>query len=814
MIRHAHWIWSSEATHAKPSRPTSSPYDVRLFRREFDCGSDPSAARLRIEVSADSRYVLWLNGVVVARGPAKGDVRHHFFDTIDPSSRLVAGRNVLAAVVLDMSTVAHRPDHLGAPCSVMTYAGGFVLGGRLEDGAGRTLEDVSTDPRWKVAVDEAHGFQNLGTRFEGYHGYFEERFSAREPTGWRLAGFDDTGWEPATVLYRAELAEERRDPASPYGLLPRIIPMLEEGEETPFAHTFSQTTDPETPPDSTDPETTRCFPLRVPPSTTLRLIFDVGETTTAFPVLRIAQGTGASVRLTYAEALRLPWDTPGARLLGRKQSLANLASHFADESTGWTFDPRGTISGWCDVWHPSGVGSEESFEPLHWRAFRYVGLEITTGSEPLELRSFAHRFCAYPYDLARSGFSCSDARLDRIWEISLRTMRLCSHETFEDCVHYEQMQYAGDTMITSRLGMATTGDCRLSRQALLHFDWSRIHDGLTQSRYPSRLVQVIPSWSLHWITTIRDYLLMSGDATTTRGLLHGIDAVLEWFRRHRDASGLPARLPFWNTADWCPTWQRGQPPGWDTGPTCVIASQFVAAIDDAATIHRLLGDSDRATMLTAEADRMRPILHATFWSEKEGLYFDRPGGPETSQYGNAWAVVAGAADSSTRARLLRRFPNDPALATVSFFGWHTIFSALESCGAYDTMPDHLQPWHEMVAHGLSTWAEENTYWRSLCHAWTAHPAIEFLARVLGVRPLTPGFAETEIRPRLCGLQHASGAVCTPHGPVRVEWIRRGRTLDVRLETPASVLARVVAPDGRTHVHHGGPLALTWENCLP
>ena len=46
-----------------------------------------------------------------------------------------------------------------------------------------------------------------------------------------------------------------------------------------------------------------------------------------------------------AEALRLPWDTPGARLLGRQQPLANLASHFADESTGWTFDRRGRVTG-------------------------------------------------------------------------------------------------------------------------------------------------------------------------------------------------------------------------------------------------------------------------------------------------------------------------------------------------------------------------------------------------------------------------------------------------------------------------------------
>ena len=56
--------------------------------------------------------------------------------------------------------------------------------------------------------------------------------------------------------------------------------------------------------------------------------------------LEVAGGAGSLVRLTYAEALRLPWGTPGARLLGRPQPLANLASHFADESTDELVDPR------------------------------------------------------------------------------------------------------------------------------------------------------------------------------------------------------------------------------------------------------------------------------------------------------------------------------------------------------------------------------------------------------------------------------------------------------------------------------------------
>ena len=808
----ASWIWSAEATHAAPAPDAATPshYQVRLFRRTFEV-ADAKTARLEVHVSGDSRYLFFCNGELVGRGPAKGDVNHHFYESLDLTPRLRPGRNVLAALVLDMSRVAHRPTQLGAPCSVMTYAGGFVLDGVVwgagEGGAGAAAEDVSTDASWKVAVDTAHRFQNEATTFEGYQGYFEHRVSRLIPSGWTAVEFDDARWPAATVLYKAELLVNRRDPTSPYGLVPRMIPALEERAlGAPFKAVFL--------PGGRDAPVDWSklveggTALTVPPHTSVELMVDVGELTTGFPQVVTTGGAGSTVLLTYAEALRLPWGTPGAKLLGRQQPLANLASHFADESTGWTFDRRGKISGWRDRWEPAGnagatpAGTGEIFEPLHWRAFRYIGIAVTTGDAPLEIRALGYRFTAYPYHVAAE-FACSDVRLERIWRAALRTMRLCSHETFEDCPYYEQMQYAGDTMITSKLAMLTTGDCRLTKQALYHFDWSRLSDGLTQSRFPSRLVQIIPSWSLHWITCARDYVACSGDVAVLRDLLPGFRAVLDWFRRHGEADGLPAKLPYWNITDWCPWWPRGVVPGSATGPTCIIAAQYIVALDETAGLCRLIGREREAAELAAEADALRVSLHARFWSEAEGLYFDRPGGPEISQYGNAWAVVCGAAGARERAILLKRFPHDEKLAPGSFFWWHTGFRALADCGGYDRMPEFLGPWHESVEAGLDTFVEENSYWRSLCHAWSAHPAIEFLTRVLGVTPTAPGFGAIAVEPRLCGLTRASGKVCTPRGPVTVAWRREGGQFFLEIEAPRDTPVGVTLPDGTTRDFGGG-----------
>jgi len=802
-INSASWIWSEEATHAVASAEGSSAshYQVRYFRRSFQT-VDPLRSVLKLDISADSRYILYCNGKCVGRGPSKGDVNHHFYDSYELSSFLKAGENVVAVIVLDMSRVSHRPAFLGPPCSVMTYAGGLLVEGGLYDQFNTIILDLQTDTQWSVLVDKAFRFQNLNTTFEGYLGYFEHRVSSFIPQGWNDTGYNDSKWSKATVLYKAELHENRRDPASPYGLVRRMIPMLEEGEPLPFADAYS--VGGGIPSAEVSQLLFENKSLTISADQEIEVILDMKMLTTAFPNIHVSGGLGSVITLTYAEALRLPWDTEGASLMGKRQSLANLASHYADETTGWTFDRRGKVTGWCDIWEPSG--NEEIFEPLHWRAFRYIGLKIKTGKDSLTLKTIKQRFTAYPYKI-KASFHSSNLSLNKIWSIGLHTMRMCSHETFEDCPHYEQMQYAGDTMITSKIAMLTTGDARLSRQALYHFDWSRISEGLTQARYPSRLLQVIPAWSIHWITMIKDYFLYTGDKQTVVDMIPGIISVLAWYRLHSDSNGLPSKLPYWNITDWCPWWPRGVVPGSNEGATCIHSAQYIRALDEAAWILGHCGKKTEANTFISEASYLKIKANEVFWSEEQGLYFDRSGGPEISQYGNAWAIVAGIATDEQKKKMGGRFPNDEKLAPGSFFWWHTGFNALDMCGRYDEMPKYLTPWYDAISYGLSTFAEENSYWRSLCHAWSAHPVLEFQQRILGVTALEPGFTLVSLVPHVCELKFAKGSVCTPLGDIFIEWRIESNEFVYEVLLPGGILANAVLPDGSKHALKAGKTTL-------
>lgn len=784
------WIWSDEHIHKRRTDGSPSHYEVRRFRRSLHV-TDPSVQRLIVHASADSRYVLYLNGQTVLRGPAKGDVRHHFFESADLSEHLLPGENVLSALVMDYSTVATYPPELGAPTSIMTMSGGLLVQARLIDSNDSVVENISTDQRWSVSIDRSYRFQAEQNRYGGFVGYFEDVDFAKVPVGWRLPGFaEDKSWERATELYPALRYEEILDYQSPYGLMPRMIPQLELLEGQRFTDLFLH--GGADAPSAWEALVSRSGNVAIPPRSSEAVVLDAGALQSGYPRLRFSGGMDATIRLTYAEALRISWDTEGAEVLGKPEFFANLSWNYADETSGWTFDRRGTVTGWCDIVRPSGEATE--YSPFHWRTFRYILVEIQTADETISLHDLRYDYTGYPYRLDAT-FSSSEPAYDKFWEISNRTLQLCSHETFEDCPYYEQMQYTGDAVITSQLAMAIAGDYDLTRQTLYHFDWSRLPEGVTQSRYPSREQQVIPSWALHWISMVKNYYMYSGDRETIAAMRRGVLSVLEWFRDQCDVTELPARIPFWNNVDWCPWWDRGQPPGWESGPTCVISSQFVHGLREAAWIEEQVGHKGRAEELRAEAEERAKAVHRTFWDGSDGLYRDNVVDRKVSQYGQAWAIYSGVASHEQYNVLSKRFPHDSELAPVSFFGTYYVILALRQMGADSLIPPLLDPWHEMAESGLSTWAEETAYWRSLCHVWSAHPSLLFLNTVVGLLPTVPGCRQVTVAPHPLGISHAEGSICTPHGQARATWSIVDSEFLLRVELPPGVSGRAVVPSG-------------------
>ena len=212
-------LWTAKWI-AVPKAPRTE-YGVYHFRKTFDLGARPE--RFVVHVSGDNRYQLFVNGQRAAWGPARGDLFHWRYETVDIAGFLQPGKNVLAAVVWNFGE--------DAPEAQITLETGFVLQG---DGDAERVAD--TGPSWKCVRDEAYSPAVItsGT-VRGYWaaGPGDRVNAAAHPWGWESPEFDDSSWAPAAVVAPAA-GREARDVHSRWMLVPRTIPMMEERVEKPL----------------------------------------------------------------------------------------------------------------------------------------------------------------------------------------------------------------------------------------------------------------------------------------------------------------------------------------------------------------------------------------------------------------------------------------------------------------------------------------------------------------------------------------------------------------------------------------------------
>ena len=102
-------------------------------------------------------------------------------------------------------------------------------------------------------------------------------------------------------------------------------------------------------------------------------------------------------------------------------------------------------------------------------------------------------------------------------------------------------------------------------------------------------------------------------------------------------------------------------------------------------------------------------------------------------------------------------------------------------------------WYNMLRMGSTIAAEawDNVYKSNLAWqpAWGAAAANVIARRLMGIRPLKPGFEEIAICPQSGGLPHARIVQPSPRGSIGVEWrMRRDGKLNLRVTVPANTTA--------------------------
>jgi alpha-L-rhamnosidase len=747
----ASWITSPDAADDEAG--------LFLFRKKLDLETVPSS--FKVHLSADNRYKLYVNEQLVSVGPVWGDIKHWNYETVNLAPYLRQGQNIVAAKIWNEGTLR--------AIAQFSWKTAFIL-----QGADEQSQVINSNDSWKCMKDGS--YTPLRQQVRGYYaaGAGDLIDMRKQVDGWEKLTFDDSSWNPAKSVFESEARGFGFRRREGWNLVPSILPPLELSEQRLVK--VRKTEGVSVPSDfPAEPAS-----VRIPAETTAKILLDQTVLTNAYLTLLFSGGENSTITLTYAEGL---YDENGAK--GNRDVIEGKS-----------------ISGRKDSIISNGK-TQQIFTTLSYRTYRYVELQINTKATPLIIEDIYGTFTGYPFEM-KAKLNSDREELADMLEIGWRTARLCAVDTYMDCPYYERLQYIGDTRIQHFVSFYNSGDDRLAKNALNLMDYSRQADGYTLSRYPDRQNQVIPTYSLWYISMLYDYMMYGTDPDFVKDKLLGARQILNYFIIYLDTDGSLKNVPGWNYTDWVPAWRFGRAPAAEDGSSAALDLQMLHALQSAIALEKYAGKEEFVALYTTLAEQLSQTIKDKYWDSSRKLFADTPDKDVFSQHANSLAILAGLVEESEKKAIGELMLSDTSLAPASIYFKYYLHQALNEAGLGDHYLEWLDIWRKNIELGLTTWGEtsqvETT--RSDCHAWGSSPNIEFFRIMLGIESAAPNFQAVKIEPHLGTIEKISGEMPHPSGTISVKYEQSDENLRAEITLPEGVNGTFIWK-GKAYDLHGG-----------
>lgn len=776
------WLGSAAADWVGPKEQTGTQGTVLHFCQNIELKSLPDS--FVVNVSADRQYHFWVNGTWVGTGPQVSKPDHWYFDKYDLKPYLKQGQNLLAVWVWSYAGLAAENWPSAKP-------------GLWFQPNGPTELTAISKTGWRMRQDTSVHFSEPGKDARGHymappawhHGSLPDRAlwykDAAVSEAWPQATWNAKAlyasifwYDQWRLLNPADLPRQKNVTAA----LPTMV----------ASHKLT-----------TGPQKGGSFlGLTIGRQQKVSWLLDQKQYMTGRMLWTTQGGKGAKLTVRYAESLYLEekYQNPRGENKGHRDSTNNKV-----------------FVGLADRWQVSGLAGQELFTP-DWRAWRYVLVEVETQKEPLTIMGWQIFETGYPFTKTATWEAGGRKDLDAVLTTGWRTAQACAASSYMDCPYYEQQQYIGDTRIQAIVSYYNSGDARLAKKALLDAARTQNHEGMLLSRYPAKLTQFIPGFSLWWIGMLHDYGRHTADTATVQQLLPTAQSIIRFYtqRLKQDAKGqlYLAQQPYWPFVDWVPgKWIAGMPPVDSLGGSAVHDLQFLVALQ----YHHELQKASNA-MPTAAGEtsmlmaQLAQSIQNRYWNPELGLYKDNISGSTYSEHAQILALLAGIVKLDQVLSLAQRLRKpDEKLAPVSIYFQYYKQEALAKAGLAEhySSTENLKPWLDQLALGLTTWAEEPEPSRSDCHAWGASPNIHLYKYVLGVQPAAWSYKQVKIAPHLGQIKKLKGIVPHPAGSIEVSYQVKKRTTEADIILPIGITGSLKWK-GKDYPLNGGRQILTLQ----
>ncbi|MDB6127163.1 MAG: alpha-L-rhamnosidase, partial [Verrucomicrobia bacterium] len=348
------------------------------------------------------------------------------------------------------------------------------------------------------------------------------------------------------------------------------------------------------------------------------------------------------------------------------------------------------------------------------RAFRFVNL-IVHGPGAVRLQS-ASMVQEHAPTTNRGAFRCSDELLDRAWEISQRTLRLCMQGFYEDGIKRDGMLWIGDYRVEFLCAHYLFGDAALARRSLEMFAQCQHDDGslpavallagghmhprigyLGDLSKPGFLHRwVLANYCADFVCGLWEYTLHTGDVALARSLAPAATRVMDYLatvdvtRAKAAENYITDNQP--DEANW-----------W--GSRAALAYQVAAAFNDAAKIADLLGDATLAANYREQHRSRLPQVAALFGDPSHAATRDDLTADATrSWHAHAAAFISGALNPEGLRAIFPSLQNDPAVRRpmAGFMEFYLLNAWLDAGLAREALEEMRSYYGQMLRSGATT----------------------------------------------------------------------------------------------------------------
>lgn len=383
---------------------------------------------------------------------------------------------------------------------------------------------------------------------------------------------------------------------------------------------------------------------------------------------------------------------------------------------------------------------ENTLEQYFYKAFRYVWL---VPEKNIQIKEVWTRVQHYPMEEDGCTFSCSDKKLEKIFQMCKNTVKYGTQEGYLDCLTREKGQYLGDAIVTAHAQVWLTGSTEMLRKCISQFAGTgSICKGLLAVA-PGALMQEIADFSLLWSQLLLLDYQFTGDKDFLKTYYPVAKGILEHFGQYAGKNGLLYQVADkWNLVDWPENVRDNYDftlsrPVVAEGCHNVVNALYVGAAKTLAEIEEILKLPQTIDWLS-----LKNTFCDTFFCAETGVFTDSEKSSHSAVHSNIYPLYFGLAPKQALEGMVD-FLRKKGLCCGVFLSYFFL-KALAKIKRWDVMYELLvneseHGWVNMLKEGATTcyevWGKEQKWNTSLLHPWASAPIPLLIEEIAGFCPV-------------------------------------------------------------------------------